>query len=320
MKNTNLEKLVSACKLIGADKGLVQGAGGNISLKEDAGNMLIKASGAMLVEVSLRAGIVNMDYQAAAERVREFGSGGVKPTAESRFLAAIRKTRKGSFDQWPSMEAGFHAVLDDSIVLHTHPVGINLIACMQEGEEILRRAAGDLPVAWIPYRNPGLALAEEMRKRKGENAKIWILQNHGLIVAGRTFDQVFDGTQEVIQKVMKYLGIPPYEIRSTIHQEGDVVIESGEEARAFAGRQKGRKITHLFPDTVVFCSGGAVKMSEQGISYKMDRRKAAAVNEIMLAHIYLATEIPRHGTLNPLSSKDVAYIRKMEAEKYRQRK
>ncbi|GEM_PF-3427141 len=320
MKDNNLETLVKACNLIGADKGLVQGAGGNISLKVNESQMLVKASGAILEEVSQGRGIVKVDYRTAAEKVAEFGSGEVTPASESRFLAAMKNTRIGDSDQWPSMEAGFHAVLEDPIILHTHPVGINLIACMQEGEETLRKVAGDLPVAWVPYKNPGLALAEEMRKRKSETIKIWVLQNHGLIVTGKTFDQVFNGTQEVIQKVVKYFGIRHYEARSTLDAKGDVFVETGEEARTFASRQKSRKLVHLFPDTVVFCANGAVRMSEQGIVYKMGERRAAAANEIMLAHAYLTTEIPRHGRINPLEDKDVKYIQEMEAEKYRKKK
>jgi rhamnose utilization protein RhaD (predicted bifunctional aldolase and dehydrogenase) len=108
----------------------------------------------------------------------------------------------------PSVETAMHAVCLQlpgvNFVGHTHPTAINMLTCSVAFEAAVSGrlfpdeivVCGPAPVT-IPYVDPGLPLAREIRRRVkaymdmyGEAPKTILMQNHGLIVLATTAQQV----------------------------------------------------------------------------------------------------------------------------------
>ncbi|MBV9085866.1 MAG: class II aldolase/adducin family protein, partial [Acidobacteriaceae bacterium] len=120
-----LDELLSISRYAAHDVCLVQGSGGNTSVKT-VDTMWIKASGLTMADVGTHGGYVAIDLQLALEMLRV-----------GRWNNDLLST-KGRLRH--SMEAGFHALLGH-VVLHTHPVYLNALACMEGGKEALQRLA-----------------------------------------------------------------------------------------------------------------------------------------------------------------------------------
>ena len=168
MPPADLQQLKEVSARIGRNMSLVQGAGGNTSVKE--GDVLwVKASGAWLSEADTREIFVPVDLPGA---LRALGQGIEKmPVADP--AARLR----------PSIETSLHALLPHRVVLHVHAVNtIAWASCIGVEQEIARRLEG---LAWarVPYRRPGLPLsqvvAETLAQRKPD---VLILGNHGLLI------------------------------------------------------------------------------------------------------------------------------------------
>jgi rhamnose utilization protein RhaD (predicted bifunctional aldolase and dehydrogenase) len=163
-----LQQLKELSARVGRDMSLVQGAGGNTSVKVDD-VLWVKASGAWLSEADKRDIFVPVDLPGA---LRALGQGIEKMPVADR-AAKLR----------PSIETSLHALLPHRVVLHVHAVNaIAWASCVGVEPEIAKRLDG---LAWarVPYRRPGLPLsqvvAETLAQRRPD---VLILGNHGLLV------------------------------------------------------------------------------------------------------------------------------------------
>jgi rhamnose utilization protein RhaD (predicted bifunctional aldolase and dehydrogenase) len=168
LQPAELKHLKEVSARVGRDMTLVQGAGGNTSVK-DGDVLWVKASGAWLSEADKREIFVPVDLPGA---LRALGQGIEKmPVADP--TAKLR----------PSIETSLHALLPHRVVLHVHAVNtIAWASSIGVEQEIAKRLEG---LAWarVPYRRPGLPLsqvvAETLAQRKPD---VLILGNHGLLV------------------------------------------------------------------------------------------------------------------------------------------
>jgi rhamnose utilization protein RhaD (predicted bifunctional aldolase and dehydrogenase) len=113
----------------------------------------------------------------------------------------------------PSVETMFHAYLlslpDVNFVAHTHPTAVNTILCSTRAEELVRGrlfpdeivCCGPEPV-FIHYEDPGHLLArkiaagcESYMEKWGSAPRSILMQNHGLVVLGKTAAQVEAASQ-----------------------------------------------------------------------------------------------------------------------------
>lgn len=141
----------------------VQGAGGNVSVKSD-GTLRVKASGRRLRDSAREQGCSEVPL-AEAE-----GALAGDPGSDAALFAHRPR---------PSMETYFHA-LPGTIVAHTHPVGVSLLACSTSPAPVSFERA---PVVEVPYVRPGRGLAVAMRDRLADApAQLFLLRNHGLVV------------------------------------------------------------------------------------------------------------------------------------------
>jgi len=124
----------------------------------------------------------------------------------------------------PSVETVLHAIClqlpDVNFVGHTHPTAINMIACSAAFDTAISGrlfpdeivVCGQAPVV-IPYIDPGLPLAREVRRRinayvdaYGERPKTILLQNHGFIALAPTAQQVENITAMAVKTARILVG------------------------------------------------------------------------------------------------------------------
>lgn len=189
---------------------VVQGAGGNFSVKIDREVMLVKASGMEFRQIENGGrGLVPVLYRKLKEYLVSKKSYGAD---ENNHLHAVRScTMQNAQTERPSMEVWFHTLLP-TYVLHTHSVYVNMLACSKEGSELFHEimAKAGLPYCTFPYCNPGFELGHTMVKRLGKQKNVppvIFLENHGIIVAADSAEECVDLHERVETGIKKLLGI-----------------------------------------------------------------------------------------------------------------
>jgi rhamnose utilization protein RhaD (predicted bifunctional aldolase and dehydrogenase) len=162
----------------------------------------VKASGVTLEEIE-PAGFVEIAF----EPILEFPEHG--DTSDEAVTATLMAARVGpTAPLRPSVETPLHALAltvgGARFVGHTHPTAVNAILCSRRAEESI---AGRLfpdeivvcgpALAYVPYTDPGLPLAREVRKAieahieaHEEPPRVILMQNHGLIALGQSPQEV----------------------------------------------------------------------------------------------------------------------------------
>lgn len=152
----------------------VQGAGGNISIKRQS-VLWVKASGKRFKDAAFSSIFVRMDLDMARERAL------LDEDLHSACLDSPKSTGLR-----PSIEAAFHAVLPQTVVVHVHSVGA-VAAGLEPLAAAARRLAPLGEILAVPYRRPGRPLAAALvdagaHERASDTEGIILLANHGLIV------------------------------------------------------------------------------------------------------------------------------------------
>lgn len=166
---------------------------GNTSVR-DGDTMLVKASGAVLAEAE-PGDFVRVDLAEALTLIADEGAGDAEVDAHFGEIAA-REGRR------PSVEALLHVVLyeatDARVIAHSHPTAVNALLCSERPELLVDGALfpdqivvlGASPLL-VPYIDPGLKLAREVRTRlrahadrHGEPPAVVYLRNHGMFAVG----------------------------------------------------------------------------------------------------------------------------------------
>jgi len=181
------------CKWLGLDPALVQGRGGNVSVKSDGG-MIIKSSGAKMSDINLYHGFCVCDIR--KEPLPKFAD-------EKHYNLYIKGCKKIG-DSNPSMETGFHISIPNKVVIHTHPIHLNSILCSLEGEEVLKTLFKDIAYQFVPYTTPGYELVNRITPNL-INTNIIFLQNHGLIVGAETHEEAIELTEKINNRCKRWL-------------------------------------------------------------------------------------------------------------------
>jgi len=152
---------------------LIQGAGGNLSYKFDD-KLIITSSGYSMADVSMLKGYSVCDLHGIP----------------------INKLQKR-----PSMETSMHINITSPVVLHAHPIYLNVILCSAESQEIMSSILSSYD--YVPYTSPGEDLARTISKLKHD--KVILLENHGLICHGNTFVDVLESNMKINQICKRWL-------------------------------------------------------------------------------------------------------------------
>jgi rhamnose utilization protein RhaD (predicted bifunctional aldolase and dehydrogenase) len=242
-----------------------QAAGGNTSIKRD-GVMWIKASGTWLADAlaqdimtpvrldPLRKAIADGDPRAGA--AIDFVDSGANPTG-------LR----------PSIETSVHATIPSPVVVHIHCVNTIALAVRHDGESLVRgrlKPHADVALAFISYRKPGLPLAHAIAERLTKDSNVFVLANHGLVVAGQTVAEVADRITRVCEAFSGPARAAPQvgaEKLASIVEGSDYRLPRDPAAHAVALDPKSLMIARLgslYPDHVVFLGRGLVEASIDG--------------------------------------------------------
>lgn len=171
--------LEAFCARIGADRLLVQGAGGNVSWKDDAGGLWVKASGTWLAD-ALRTPLFVQTSLASVRAAIRAGS----DVIEGSDPAGLR----------PSIETMLHALLPQRVVVHLHAVDVLASLVRREGageQERLLHGFG-WPYGFVRYARPGPELAAQVAQtlEARPEAQLLLLESHGIALGGATLQEI----------------------------------------------------------------------------------------------------------------------------------
>jgi rhamnose utilization protein RhaD (predicted bifunctional aldolase and dehydrogenase) len=240
-----------------------------------------------------------------------------------------------------------HAIIPSPVVVHIHCVNTIALAVRDDGESLARERLSphaDVALAFIPYRKPGVPLARAIVERLTKDTNVFVLANHGLVVAGETVAGVADR----IERVCEALSAPA---RATprVGAENLAAIIEGTDYRpphdpavhAIALDPKSLAIARLgslYPDHVVFLGPGLVEASVDGgrLHVSLEGRRpplmmalpgmgvvlhrSTSKNAEAMARCLtdVAARIPEDAPMRVLTSAEEQELMNWEAEAYRQ--
>jgi rhamnose utilization protein RhaD (predicted bifunctional aldolase and dehydrogenase) len=300
------------CKLsaeIGRNPLLVQGAGGNTSIKED-GLLWVKASGTWLSEATEKKTMVAVDLAKLQQAMAQNDERVEKP---QHFKADPTESLR------PSIETVVHASLKHRVVLHVHCVETISWAVLQNAEKLLVAPLEGLDWVFIPYRRPGLPLAREIQSKITEQTNVLILGNHGLVVAADSIEEAHELLLDVHQRLRR----SKREVTIT-KSNFDLPSESNyREADFFA-----QGIAH---DTISLNSSSNLDQLERnqpdtlpkafiipGQAVLVHKQAPRGTDEMLLSLTEVGARLQPNDLVQKLTFKDEAELLNWDAEKYRQ--
>ncbi|MHC4457467.1 MAG: class II aldolase/adducin family protein [Planctomycetota bacterium] len=207
-----LSQLIRISNTVGRDTLLIQGGGGNTSVKSADGKyMYIKASGTALKDMSYRKGWRRLPLDSVRSIIKDKSLSHLDTynreiEVVNRLLLACDDKVAGGVR--PSVETHLHAFLD-KCVIHLHPVAVLAYACAKTGQAELQKLfrKEKYPPLWVPYADPGFMLAkklaklvEEYQTRFGKKPTILFLQKHGLLISANSPDAALQLLHRVINR------------------------------------------------------------------------------------------------------------------------
>lgn len=333
-------------KVSGGRVDYVQGGGGNTSVKLDERLMAIKASGFCLKDIEVDKAYAVIDYAALRRFYYENEPGAFEDVEKAGSDQAKAATQRidGLEALRPSVEAGFHSLLD-TYVSHTHSVYANFAACCANGCEIVRRALSGADYTWgfVDYVNPGsrltFSIRDEVRRvseQTGQKPAVIFMQSHGLIVHADNPDMVLRIQDEVNERVAAAFGVKAGSFpRVAVREEGGVCTVDcpylRDELRTGAFTPKQFIYEPLYPDQLVFLGDGfsmGAQEPEDGecvadpatgeVRIRALPKKALVIAETLAAIVFIRRTIENAGeTVISLGEAAKDFIANWESEKYR---
>jgi rhamnose utilization protein RhaD (predicted bifunctional aldolase and dehydrogenase) len=192
-------------------------AEGNTSVKLDAKTFLVKASGSNLGTLD-KTGVVECRVEVLLSLLDK------KNLPDSEIENSLLASRMDAKAKKPSVEALFHAYLlslpEIEFVGHAHAASVNSILCSPRASEFATKrifpdeiVCCDVASVFIPYTDPGLKLAQAVRKQTqkfmgdfGRAPRVILMENHGLITLGRSVEAVLSAMLMVEKTAGIWLG------------------------------------------------------------------------------------------------------------------
>ena len=311
---------------IGRRLDLVQGAGGNTSVKT-GGSMRIKASGAWLADALTKPVFVDVDLQELRGRLAgDFDDATLKAALASD--AALR----------PSIETPLHALSPFAVVAHVHSVNAIAWAVRRDARARLGERLGGLDWAFVPYARPGAPLAKAVRAAfDAGRPSALVLGNHGLVVAAETIGAL----RALLDEVEERLAVEPASGVAAVTKKPPPPAgyrwaeDSPCERLAFDERRLAIAANgSLYPDHVVFLGPALTVLRDQkSLSTMIPPPKAAIVKGVgvlvredltkgalaMLDCLGLVlARLDPEAPVNYLSTDEEAALLGWDAESYRQ--
>ena len=197
---SNHQDIKKLCAILGKDRLLVQGAGGNISWKEDD-VLWVKGSGTWLANADKEDIFVpvNLTGTIASLSQANFDS---KP-----HVIGEQKLR-------PSIETFLHALMPQKIVVHLHAIDVLAHLVSRDSEASIQRLFREakqsaINASFVEYQKPGqdLAWAIDRALKHQPNTNVVLLKNHGIVI-GCNSTQEIQQLLQIITDICKYNNVP----------------------------------------------------------------------------------------------------------------
>ena len=194
MKNKDEINVRKLCSEIGKNRLYVQGAGGNISWKEDK-FLYVKASGMRLKDALSKDIFVKINLK----KIR-------KQLIDNDFSINLDEFKNINSHKKPSIETAFHAIIPKKFVLHLHSIdALSQLVKSNAKKIIFSKIPEKYNIKFINYYKPGSDLAREIFKSIDDNNQVFFLKNHGIIITSDKIDEIKSG----LLKISNYLKIKP---------------------------------------------------------------------------------------------------------------
>ncbi len=241
----HLRPLLGLTQRVGSDPLLTQGSTGNSSIKVD-GVLWVKASGRWMAD-ALRDDILT-------------------PLDLAEVLDCLRR-RIDPADLYPgaSLETAMHAAIPHNVVLHVHCVDTLSWAVREDAPMQLERRLDGLNWQWLPYVSSGLPLARAISRAvsASPDISVFVLGNHGLVVAGEDVESV----ETLLADLRERLAISPRTARPPdfaalreVCQDSRWDLPDDDELHTLAVDPVSRAIVQngfLYPCQAIFSDSGA---------------------------------------------------------------
>jgi len=322
---------------IGGDPNLIQGPGGNTSLKL-GGQVWVKASGCWLAHARDREIFVPLRL---TQILAQIDAG----DAEDFENCVVGAQAKGGMK--PSIETALHALMPHEVVVHAHAVNSMTVSVLRHGDQLARERLGDaVKWSWIPYQRPGRRLAQAVRERMADgNFDALILQNHGVIVGASTPDEAERGLRMIEDR----LRLPAKEpLASDTARLARVESDDYQVCAELSGVAIDEEMLDLLtsgaliPDQAVFLGGPLPELAPgetaseaaervrastgvnpafiavRGAGVLGRKERSDAAEPLLRALIEMAKRVPSRAQVNWLSREGVEELLNWDAERYRQ--
>lgn len=326
------------CARLGADRLLVQGAGGNVSWK-DGDTLWIKASGTWLRDTLTQNIFVPVDLPAL-----------LLALSAGQFDVVPKALQEGGLR--PSIETVLHALMPQRVVVHVHAIEVLARVVRADAATAIPARLSDLPwrSVYVPYRKPGAPLAQAVAEAllAQPGAQLVFLANHGLVLAADTVEDIDGLLQAVLERLaceVRHIDPPELSRLHPLALPGGGVLAPLPQALlhvlAIDASLFGRVLQDwaLYPDHVVFLGAEAITCTSSDIAVPMTRSNVlpsdqpvfvhgvgvfslSPLSEAKLAQLACYLDVilrqPDGVALSRLVDADVAALLGWDAEKYRQ--
>jgi rhamnulose-1-phosphate aldolase/alcohol dehydrogenase len=278
---TDLQLIVYASNLLGSNAALVQGGGGNTSVKQKEHDFLGREVNVLRVKAS--------GYQLAT--IVEKGFAGVRldevlplfsneDMTDEKMVRYVAHTLMEPDSPRPSIEVLLHAFIPAKWVLHSHSDAILSLANNTGGASLIQEVIG-ADTLIVPYRRPGFWVAKQTGAAVRANMKAGglVLLHHGLVTWGDTCEEAYDKHIELVNRAERAIrnglaqkrvfslrtDLPQLSLEDRIAKAGELApiirgaisdkkpmllqFDSAESALEFANSEQLEKVSQLGPAT-----------------------------------------------------------------------
>lgn len=309
---------------LGADPMIVQGGGGNASLKADD-VLWVKASGTWLAHAQQEPVFVPVQLSGVRAGV---AAGDADPVQPHVLHVASRRASLR-----PSIETTLHALLPHRVVVHVHSIHALAAAVQRDGQAIARDRLDGLDWAFLPYARPGLALTGAVASLGPRYPDVLLLGSHGLVVGA---DDCANAEAR-IHEVEARLRVPARQAPPPDHARLAALARERELALPEDARLHGLATDPiaceralrgvLFPDQVVFLGPRLALLDDAtvespcrlvpGAGVLVDPKLTSGQAQLLLCLALLLARLPADAMLAWLPDDEVAALLGWEAERYR---
>ena len=199
---TELDLLVYASRLIGAETSLVVWGGGNTSIKvgerDHRGRptevLRVKGSGSDLKSIQRKdfPGVRMDDIHALLER---------QDMGDQEMVDYLARALQDPGGPRPSIETLLHGFLGAHAVIHTHADAVVTLTNNDRSREVVEGVYGKDVIA-LNYRRPGFRISREVADAVAQHpeATALLLEKHGTITWGATVREAYEATIELITR------------------------------------------------------------------------------------------------------------------------